>query len=76
METWKALKHFHYMQGSGWYELSLGVSLASILWQHYLKKQGKVETANLVRGITLVGLGAICMEAFFRAIRYMSEVLL
>lgn len=64
------------MQGSGWYELSLGITVASALWQHYLKKHGREETAKLVKGITLLGLGAICMEAFLTAFRWMGEILL
>jgi hypothetical protein len=70
------IKQFHNMPGSGYYEIALGVSIASLIAQWYLKKKGKEETANLVKGLTLLGLGAICVEAIMTMLKMIGNILL
>lgn len=75
METIRILIQFHRMPGSLYYEISLAVSVASLIAQWYLKKHGKDETANLVKGLTLLGLGAICIEAIMKMLKMIGNIM-
>lgn len=75
METWRILVELHNMPGAQFYELSLLVSLASLVAQYYMKRRGNEDAANLVKGITLLGLGAICVEAVMKMLKLIGGIL-
>ncbi len=75
METLKILISLHNMPGAGYYEASLAVAIGSLVAQYYLKKRGNEEGANLVKGLTLLGLGAICVEAVMTMLHLIGNIL-
>lgn len=76
METWRILVQLHNMPGAGYYEVALGASIASLYLQYHFKKNGKEEAANLTKGLTILGLGAICIEAIMTMLKLMGQILL
>ena len=75
METWKILVSLHNMPGAGYYEASLAVAIGSLIIQYYLKRRGNEEAANLTKGLTLLGLGAICVEAIMQMLHLIGNIL-
>lgn len=76
METWRIIISLHHMPGAGYYEVALGATVVSLVAQYYLKKRGNEEAANLVKGLTLLGLGAICIEAIMTMLHMIGNILI
>lgn len=75
METLRILTDFHARPGSLYYEIAIGSASISLVTQYYLKKYGKEEAANLAKGLTLLGLGAVFVESIMKMLRLMSAIL-
>ena len=75
METWRILVNFHHMAGAGYYEIAIGASVASLVLQYYLKRRGNEEGAKLIKGLTLLGLGAVCIEAIMKMLHMIGQIL-
>lgn len=64
------------MPGAGFYEASIAVSIVSMVAQYYLARKGNEEAAKLVKGLTLLGLGAICVEAIMQMLHLIGNILI
>lgn len=76
METWRILVELHNMPGAEYYEIALGVSAVSLYLQYWFKKRGNEDAANLTKGLTLLGLGAICVEAIMQMLHLIGNILI